>query len=160
MKIAIWLARLLLAAVFLYAGFVKLGASERFAVTVAQFSILPPEWITGFAFALPWIEVAVGLALLTPWTARAGALAAAALLVVFLGALGWAWNQGVTTDCGCFGDTPTSDSPALAMARDAALLAITLLLAWRRTAAADSPSGPSPSTPDISQKTPGNDADL
>jgi uncharacterized membrane protein YphA (DoxX/SURF4 family) len=135
MKIAIWLARLLLAAVFLYAGFVKLGASERFAVTVAQFSILPPGWITAFSIGLPIFECVIGLALLTPWTARAGALAAAALLVVFLGALGWAWCQGVTTDCGCFGDTTISDSPALAMARDAVLLAITLLLALRRTAA-------------------------
>jgi uncharacterized membrane protein YphA (DoxX/SURF4 family) len=159
MKIAIWLSRVFLAAVFLYAGFVKIGASERFAVTVAQFSILPPEWISGFSIGLPIFEVVVGLALLTPWTARAGALAAAALLVGFIGALGWAWNQGVTTDCGCFGETPTNDSPALAMARDVVLLAITLLLAWRRTEAR-SPAGSPPSTPGTSQKTQGNGAGL
>jgi len=156
MKIAIWFARLLLAAVFLYAGFVKLGASERFAVTVAQFSILPPGWITVFSIGLPIFECVIGLALLTPWTARAGALAAAALLVMFLGAIGWAWSQGVTTDCGCFGDTPTGDSPALAMARDAVLLAITLLLALRRTGAR-SPAGSPPSTPGTSQKIPRSD---
>ncbi len=155
MKIAIWIARLFLAAIFLYAGIVKIGASERFAVTVAQFSILPPQWITGFSIGLPIFEVVIGLALLTPWTARVGALAAAALLVGFIGALGWAWSQGVTTDCGCFGETPTNDSPALAMARDVALLAITLLLAFRRTAG-KAPAAPLPSIPDISQKTPGN----
>jgi uncharacterized membrane protein YphA (DoxX/SURF4 family) len=133
MKIAIWIARLLLAAVFLYAGIAKLGASERFAITVAQFSILPPAWIAVFATALPFVEIAVGLALLTPWTARAGALGAAALFVLFLGALAWAWNQGITTDCGCFGEEPAGDSIPLAIARDIALLAVTLLLALRRS---------------------------
>ena len=137
MKIAIWLARGLIAAVFLYAGVLKLGASERFAITVAQFAILPEGWTRGAALALPAVETLVGVLLLVPRTARAGAWAAAALLAIFIAALAWAWSQGFTVDCGCFGGSEDEPTPGnaipLALTRDAVLLAITLLLAARRT---------------------------
>lgn len=136
MKIAVWLARLLVAGVLLYASVLKLGTSERFAVTVAKFSVLPEAWAGVFAMALPWIEMAAGILLLIPRTARIGAFAAAGLLILFLAALAWAWSQGFTIDCGCFGaedeQVPGNAIP-LAIARDAVLLAITLLLAARRT---------------------------
>jgi uncharacterized membrane protein YphA (DoxX/SURF4 family) len=138
MNLAIQLARMLIAAVFLYAGVVKLGTSERFAITIAQFFILPLAWVGLFAAALPWLEILVGLLLLVPRTARAGAWCAAALLIVFLAALTWAWSQGFVVDCGCFGDTEDEPQPGnqipFAIARDVALIAVTLLLAARRLA--------------------------
>ena len=138
MNLAIRLARLLLAAIFLYAGAVKLGISERFAITIAQFFILPLAWPGPFAASLPWIEMLAGILLLIPRTARVGAFAAAVLLVAFIGALGWAWSQGFTVDCGCFGST--EDEPATAtgnqipyaLARDVVLLALTLPVAAQR----------------------------
>ena len=136
MRIAIWLARWLVAGVLLYASVLKLGASERFTITVAKFGMLPEAWAGVFALALPWVEMLAGLLLLIPRTARAGAFFAAALLLVFIAALAWAWSQGYTIDCGCFGaedkQVPGNAIP-LALARDGALLAITLLLAARRT---------------------------
>jgi uncharacterized membrane protein YphA (DoxX/SURF4 family) len=135
MKIAIWLARVLVAGVFLYAGVLKLGASERFTITVAKFGLLPELWANAVAIALPWLETLTGILLLIPRTARIGAFAAAALLILFLAALAWAWSQGFTIDCGCFGvedeQVPGNAIP-LALARDVVLLAITLLLAARR----------------------------
>ncbi len=135
MKIAVWLARILIAGVLLYAGVLKLGASERFTVTVAKFAVLPDAWLGAFVLALPAVEVLAGILLLIPRTAQTGACLAAGLLTVFIAALAWAWSQGFTVDCGCFG---TEDEPApgnaipLALARDVVLLAITLLLAARR----------------------------
>jgi hypothetical protein len=55
---------------------------------------------------------------------------------VFIAALTWAWTQGLAVDCGCFGAedvmTSTRDQIPTALARDAVLLALTLLLAVRR----------------------------
>jgi uncharacterized membrane protein YphA (DoxX/SURF4 family) len=136
MKIAIWAARIFLAALFLYAGVVKLGASERFTVTVANFSILPPDQAALVGMTLPWIEAGAALLLLIPRTARVGAGIIAVLLVTFIAALGWALHQGFLVDCGCFGDEPSISTPGklvFAIARDAALLALTLGLAWRRS---------------------------
>lgn len=136
MKIAIWLARILVAAVFLYAGIVKAGTSERFAMTIAQFSILPPQAVGIAAMVLPWLEILAAVLLLVPVTARLGAVSAAGLLVVFIGVLAWGIHQGWAIDCGCFGngdDPPAQGELPIALGRDVVLLAITLGLALRRT---------------------------
>lgn len=136
MKIAIWLARILVAAVFLYAGIVKAGTSELFAMTIAQFSILPPHVVGIVASVLPWLEILTAVLLLVPFTARLGALGAAGLLVVFIGVLAWGIHQGWTIDCGCFGngdEPPAQGELPIALGRDVVLLAITLGLALRRT---------------------------
>jgi len=152
MRIAIWLGRLLVAGIFLYAGVVKVGASERFTITAATITSLPPGWINPLAMALPWLEMAAGILLLIPRTSRLGAGVAAALLLVFITALAWARSQGLAVDCGCFGD----DQPAIgdqipaAIARDAVLLAITLLLSAVRR--------PAPCTTGSARKIPASDA--
>ncbi len=143
MKLAVWTARGLLAALFLYAGVVKLGMSEQFAVTIAQFYLLPTAGVHLLAALLPWLEIFAAILLLIPRTARVGALVIAVLLAVFIAALTWAWSQGFTFGCGCLGtteDEPVSGNQIPhAIARDVALLALTLLLAARRTAAARPP---------------------
>jgi uncharacterized membrane protein YphA (DoxX/SURF4 family) len=51
---------------------------------------------------MPWIELSVGLALVLGVWKREAALVAAALLVVFLVAIGWNLVRGHAIDCGCF----------------------------------------------------------
>jgi len=124
-------SRWLLAALFLYAGFIKAGAGERFTVTIAKFNILPESWVIPFRFGLPAVEILAAILLLIPRTGRIGASAIAGLLAMFLAALGYAWSQHYTIDCGCFGETQPANFP-LAITRDPALLALTLLVAARR----------------------------
>lgn len=134
MKIAVWIARIGLAGMFLYAGFVKSGASEGFARTIAQFTILPVPIVDVFSLALPWMEMLCGVLLLIPKTSRVGALLAAALLTMFIVAIGWALSQGLIVDCGCFGEDvpPSRERMVATLLRDAVLLALTLGLAVRR----------------------------
>ena len=129
-----WAARLVLAATFFYAGFIKLGTSEQFAVTVAQFTILPPALAAPFALALGWVETLAAVLLVIPRTARLGAGLTAALLVMFIAALGYALSQGLVVACGCFGPeeaAPSRDAMWLAVGRDLFLLALTLPARWR-----------------------------
>jgi uncharacterized membrane protein YphA (DoxX/SURF4 family) len=109
--------RLLLAAVFIYAGFQKVGHPLLFAEEIRMYRILdigPPLYIT--AIILPWIEIFCGVALVTGFFLRGSALVLACLNLVFLifvskrtvqvmseEALGFI---KVYFDCGCgFGET-------------------------------------------------------
>lgn len=155
MNIAIQASRVLLAALFLYAGAVKAGASEGFAITIAQFSILPPPLVMIFARVLPWLEIAAGILLLIPRTARFGAALTACLLLVFSGAIGWALSQGLIVDCGCFGEDvpPSRERMVATLLRDLLLLGLTVGVASRRLRSSQ------PCTPGSTRRTPGNGGD-
>ncbi len=91
------------AAVFIYAGIDKLRDPLQFADSTAAFAILPAVFINLLALGLPPFEIACGVLLLGPRTRRIGALAVAAISVMFFVALGSALLRGLTLDCGCFG---------------------------------------------------------
>jgi uncharacterized membrane protein YphA (DoxX/SURF4 family) len=131
---AIWIARLVLAGLFLYAGVIKAGASEAFATTIAGFSVLPPGGVQLFAYLLPWIEMAAAILILIPRTSRLGADLISCLLATFILAILWALSQGLVVDCGCFGEgTPTVEKMLETLLRDILLLALSIGLARRRT---------------------------
>lgn len=92
-----------LAGVFVYAGIDKLRDPLQFADSIAAFAILPAVIINLLAFGLPPFEIGCALLLLPRATRRIGALAVAAISVVFLTALASALLRGLTLDCGCFG---------------------------------------------------------
>lgn len=130
-----WLARGMLAAVFLYAGSAKAADVEGFEAALAAFVLLPEAIVPWVARVLPWLEIATGLALLIPRFSRAGAWAAAALLVSFMGLLGWAMSEGLVVGCGCFGREEEPPSPEImgrALIRNGLLLAAAWWLAWRK----------------------------
>jgi len=127
------LARLFLAGLFLYAGLVKAGASEQFAVTIAQFTILPPTFVGWAAALLPFLEITAAVLLVLPATARYGTWLIATLLTIFILSIGWALSQGLIVDCGCFGEsTPSHTKMLLALVRDVGLLILTVGLAVRQ----------------------------
>jgi uncharacterized membrane protein YphA (DoxX/SURF4 family) len=99
----LWAVAFALAAVFIYAGGVKVGDSLEFADTIAGFAILPAVLINLMALALPMFELGCGLLLLVPRTRRIGALAVAVVSIVFFSALLSALMRGLVLDCGCFG---------------------------------------------------------
>jgi len=123
-KILQLLIRVALSVVFLYSGVVKAGASEQFAVGLAPFTILPPEWTAGFAVGLAWTEIAAGVLILIPRTRRAGAVLIVALCCLFIGVLVWALANGIIVACGCFGgdEAPSAAKMVMAVVRDILLL--------------------------------------
>jgi uncharacterized membrane protein YphA (DoxX/SURF4 family) len=96
-------ARLLLGLVLIVAGVLKLPDPAAAMRAVRAYQLLPETLVAPVAFGLPVVEIAVGLALLVGVFVRTAALAAAALMVVFLIAVGSAWARGLQIDCGCFG---------------------------------------------------------
>jgi uncharacterized membrane protein YphA (DoxX/SURF4 family) len=96
--------RLVIAAIFLYSGYSKLREPWfQFEVSLESFKILPEYALEPIARTMPWLEVLLGVALLSGILARWFALIASLLLAVFVGAAARAYSLGLNVDCGCFG---------------------------------------------------------
>jgi uncharacterized membrane protein YphA (DoxX/SURF4 family) len=65
--------RLALAGVFFYAGAVKAGASQQFAVALLPFTFVPPDWTLPLAHSLACTEILAAILLLMPRFVDVGA---------------------------------------------------------------------------------------
>lgn len=136
MKVVTWLLRAVLAAVFIYAGALKLSDPARFATEIEGYRLLPQTlpgagvgaWV---AVGLPWLEVVVGLAILLPVTVRAAALWQATLMAVFIVALASAWWRDLDITCGCFGASDNAVNFPWLIGRDLLLLVGALVVFWK-----------------------------
>jgi uncharacterized membrane protein YphA (DoxX/SURF4 family) len=118
--------RLALAAVFLYAAYMKLREPWLlFAMSIDAYQILP-EWAAlTLGRILPWLELFLGLLLATGFGLRYSAAGASILLGVFFAVMVRAYVMGMKIDCACFG-LGEAIGPAT-LARDGLLLALS---AW------------------------------
>lgn len=130
-------ARLVLAAVFLVAGALKVADPTEAVQAVRAYQLVPgwlEQWV---GWGLPFLELTIGLLLAVGLCTRAAAAAAAALLVVFVAAVISAAARGLSIDCGCFGGggtvAPGQTRYAFEVIRDTGLLALAAWLVWRPT---------------------------
>jgi uncharacterized membrane protein YphA (DoxX/SURF4 family) len=121
-------ARIGLAAVFLTAGLLKAVDPQSSVAAVRAYELLPAGLATLVGWGLPFVELALGLLLLVGVATRPVAIAAAALLVVFIAGVLSAAARGLSIDCGCFGGggtvPPDQTAYAVEIARDLALLVL------------------------------------
>lgn len=110
--------RLAAAGVWLVAGASKLAGLEEFRQQVAAYDLLPDALVAPFAYALPFVEVVVGLYLAAGLFVRGAALLGTALMAAFLAAQGLPWARGLVLDCGCFGALAREHVGAASLLRD------------------------------------------
>jgi uncharacterized membrane protein YphA (DoxX/SURF4 family) len=120
-------ARLYLGVVFLLACYHKIVDPASFAVDVATYQLLPLPLLNLSALILPWIELLAGAMLVLGFRTRAAAVLVAGMMLLFMGALGWALHLGLDMSCGCFASSGTEDPiSGLTMLRDGGWLALAL----------------------------------
>lgn len=128
MKILGILARMALGIVFLAAAWDKIVDPMAFAKIIRNYQLLPDMAVAGVALTLPWIEVVVGMCLITGFVARGASVSACLMMAVFLSAMAWAWHKGIATQCGCF-TTKADDGISVAtFIRDGSIMALALLV--------------------------------
>lgn len=115
--------RLLLGAVFLWAGAVKALDVPAFAGQVAAYRLLPYAWNYAAAATLPFVELLAGGLLVANRHVRGAALLVGALNAFFIVVLASVIARGLGIDCGCFGPD-AGTTPLQALGRDALLLAL------------------------------------
>ena len=143
-RAVIWIGRLVLGGIFVYAGYAKLFLPNfvpwplfalrfslstnlaNFAVQVESYNLLSPGGVSFVAHTLPFAEIILGLLLLTGWQLRIWASCITLILVGFLGAVTRAYLLHMNINCGCFA-TPELLT-GMTVARDAALTALALLM--------------------------------
>lgn len=107
-------ARIVVAGIFLLAGFDKIMSVGAFADAVRSYHLLPGSLVLPYALAIPPLEILIGVYLLLGFQARLAAIGSIVLLGMFMVALIRALILGDTNHaCGCFGAGSTAN-PVLA----------------------------------------------
>ena len=122
------LLRLVLGALLMLAGALKLRDPTAFATEIANYQLLPAAAPVAAA-VLPAIELLLGASLIAlprAWR-HAAAGATLVLFVVFTGAVSSAYFRHINIDCGCFGTGGGPIGP-LTLLRNLTLTAGTLIL--------------------------------
>src|SRR5437764_11221606 len=143
-RAVIWFGRLLLAGIFIYAGYAKLTYPNHnlwpwfmlkfsvsanfstFAFQVESYKVLGAAGSAFVAHTLPFVEIALGLLLLAGWKFRIWASAVTAIFIGFLMLVTRAYLLHMEINCGCFG-TPEPLTLTTVL-RDSALVALAVLM--------------------------------
>ena len=123
------LLRIGLAAVFVYAGILKVLDPSQFLADIESYRLLPYLAAVGTALYLPWLEICCGVALLFKRAYSGSLLILAALAGAFAVALGSAWWRGLDISCGCFGGNGSTASYPWIIARDLGIMTVLMVLA-------------------------------
>jgi len=119
-RAVIWLGRLILGPIFIYAGYSKLFLPNthfwpyfflkfslatniaNFAFQVEAFKLLPPWGVQFVAHTLPPTEIALGFLLLIGWRLRIWATLLSAIMLGFFVVVTRAYLLHMNINCGCF----------------------------------------------------------
>jgi uncharacterized membrane protein YphA (DoxX/SURF4 family) len=128
------LARLVTGAVWIVAGAVKLPDPAQSVDAVRAYQLLPASLVQPVGQLLPVIEIVVGATLVLGLLTRGSAIVSALLFTAFIIGIASVWARGISISCGCFGgggyDPDATSQYPWEIARDAALLAASLFIAW------------------------------
>src|SRR5215467_12762807 len=143
-RAVIWIGRLLLGGIFVYAGYAKLTYPNHnlwpwfmlkfsvaanlssFATQVESYKVLGAEASSFVAHTLPYAEIVLGLLLLIGWQLRIWATMVSAILVGFLAVVTRAYLLHMDINCGCFG-TP-EPLTGMTVLRDSALVLLAVVM--------------------------------
>ena len=103
------LSRLILGGVLFAAGALKIGNLQKSAMAVRAYEMLPVELANFLGYALPWIEIGIGLLLIVGASVKICGLLGAFTMLAFIIAIAQAWARGLSIDRGCFGGGGTID---------------------------------------------------
>ena len=119
-RLIIWLGRILLGGIFIYAGCSKIFLPNRFYWPLAMLKFSVSANLSNFGFqvqsykmlsaagvqfvshVLPFAEVLLGLLLLIGWRLRLWAAVASLFLLMFLSVVTRAYVLHMDINCGCF----------------------------------------------------------
>ena len=122
-------ARLTLGIVLMWAGLTKVTNLEGSVFATNAYQILSYDLGKIVGYALPFAEIALGLALIVGIFTRIMGALGALMMLVFVIAIASVWIRGISIDCGCFGSGgPIDPTEAMSkypweIARDIGLMA-------------------------------------
>lgn len=130
--VGLW-CRLLLGAVMLYAGVTKAANIPETQQATRAYQLLPYDLANAWGAMMPFVEIVVGLLLISGLMTRLSAMIATLLMVAFIVGIASVWTRGIKIDCGCFGGGGATADPQYLqeLLRDLVLLAHGVWLVMR-----------------------------
>lgn len=122
MSAVAFVASVLVGLAFLVAGGSKLAAGPSWSAQAGDLGA--PAVVTP---TLPWVELAIGAALVLQLARPVAAIAAIVLLAAFTGLIGLRLSQGRRPACACFGAWSAKPIGASHLLRNGVLLALAVL---------------------------------
>ncbi|HEY0559259.1 MAG: hypothetical protein JWM48_3259 [Mycobacterium sp.] len=125
--------RLGMGAGLLYAGLPKAVHVDRMVSQVKLYQLLPDGLVHPVAYAVPALEVVVGVLLVLGYATRTVAAIACLMLLAYIGAIVSVDVRGIKIDCGCFsaGGVVEVTHYGRDYLRDGLMFLVTALLVWR-----------------------------
>ena len=102
-KYLLFIIRVVIAFIFIYAGAEKISNPDDFALSISNYRLLPTSLLNFFAITLPWIEIVAGILLLFGISVKENSAIILSLLLLFTIAIVISLFRGLSIDCGCFG---------------------------------------------------------
>jgi putative oxidoreductase len=112
--------------IFIAAGLLKAVDPAEFARQIETYGIVAGRTAAVAAYLIVPLELALGTALVVGYRVRLAAALTGALLLFFMGATAYAWSQGKTEGCGCFGSV-VSRTPGQVLLEDLGFLALAIM---------------------------------
>lgn len=130
MKSAVFVIRVLLGALLIVTGALKVGHHAELASAIAGFRLLTPGVIGPLALLVPYLELMLGVYLASGLLTRGIAVASAIGFVVYAAAIASAVIRHIPAIRGCFGpgDVVVADWPHVGF--DVGLAAASAFVAW------------------------------
>jgi uncharacterized membrane protein YphA (DoxX/SURF4 family) len=137
-RLIIWIGRIVLAGMFLYAGYAKLFrpdmvprpslpiARSLFALQIDSYQMLPAWAVLFIARWLPFVEIAIGLLLLIGWGLRLWSVIVTLIIGGFFAVVLRAYLLHLDINCGCF--AKPEPLTGWTVFRDGALLLLAVLM--------------------------------
>lgn len=123
--------RVFLGGYFLFAAVPKIAEPYAFSVSIVHYEMVPDFVINAMALVMPWLEMLVGVCLVLGLRVRSASVVCAALLLLFIAAIGWAMANGLQIDCGCFGDANKEEVGWPKIFKNLGMLAMCVYLIWK-----------------------------
>jgi uncharacterized membrane protein YphA (DoxX/SURF4 family) len=102
-KYLLFLIRIVISFIFIYAGADKISNPDDFALSISNYRLLPISLLNFFAITLPWIEIVTGILLLFGISVKENSAIILTMLSIFTIAIVISLFRGLSIDCGCFG---------------------------------------------------------
>jgi uncharacterized membrane protein YphA (DoxX/SURF4 family) len=123
------LARLALAAIFIYSAYAKLKDPWYvFAASIDSYRLVPAGATIWMAKGLPWVELILGILLVIGFKTRWLAIICGLLLLGFWSSMLRAYLLGMDIDCGCFG--PGERISIKTLLRDSLMVILSAVVWW------------------------------
>jgi len=97
----IFISRIVIGIILIYAGFNKLSNPYDFASAIGNYHLLPYGLENLIAIIVPWIEIFSGIGLIIGIYVDGSALIALGMFSIFIIAIASAMLRGYNIECGC-----------------------------------------------------------